>query len=152
MPDLTSAFHVSSVSELLAGQPNRGCCIGDAVYGSGRCTCWESVYDAEQADPIESVLKVRSEMCADCAFRPDSPERSGDVRYRNSDGLSDLLESGRTFACHQGMRRRVALVHPDGSRISLEHLGSYAPAVSEGWAFRADGSPADICAGWDSRS
>lgn len=149
----SNAIHVSEGQQILEGQPQRDCCMGSAVYGPTRCTCWEIEYDQPQQPLSEAETVTRSEMCADCAFRPDSPERTGDERYNHSDDISVLTEPGRTFVCHQGMRRAIALIHPDDStRISLEHLGSYKPTLKEGLAYKADGTPADRCTGWAARS
>lgn len=125
------------------------CCYGSAVYGAGGCTCWDPVHDVEQQPPrLDLAPADRSTMCGDCAFRPDSPERSGDARYQHSGegDLDDLVYSRDGFACHVGMRRVVALVHPSGARV--EKGGhDYDPPVVRGVAFKADGSPAERCAG-----
>ena len=122
------------------------CCMGSAVYGPGRCTCWVTEYDQPQAPQVEGPMRVRDRMCADCAFRPGSPERSGDQRYAHSDedGLEDALRG--EFACHQGMHRRVRLVHPSGAVLELGEM-CYAPPNPNRPA-RADGTPAELCAGW----
>ena len=87
-------------------------------------------------------------MCNDCACRPDSPERTGDESYQFGDegGIDDLIESGRTFWCHDGMRRVTWLRHPDGTEIPA-HAGSYEPPIHEGRPYRADGRPGLVCAG-----
>jgi hypothetical protein len=125
------------------------CCYGAAVYGPGRCTCWREVYDQEQ-QPLKVRLPAqRRRMCADCAFRPGSPERNGNGRYEHSgpDDLGDLVYSGKPFACHQGMRRVVKLVHePTGIEHVLE-VDDYAPPTHGSRAWKANGSPADLCAG-----
>lgn len=140
--------HVDSINTDL---PDTGppCCMGSAVYGPGRCTCWEHVHDREQAKPrTKLVAKTRAKMCRDCAFRPDSPERSGDATHAHSEegDLEALVASSDVFACHQGMRRRVALVHPRGHRVDLPPC-SYDPPIVGGVGFKADGTPADHCAG-----
>lgn len=122
------------------------CCEGAAAFGAGRCTCWEPVYDCEQQPVCAGPMHVRSEMCRDCAFRPDSPERRGDARYSHAEegDLDELLLA--EFACHQGMRRKLKMRHPSGFEVAIE-IDAYAPPD---W-FRpqkADGSPADLCAGW----
>lgn len=126
------------------------CCMGAAARGPGFCTCWRPVYDREQAPPQEGPPRVRDRMCRDCAFRKDSPERQGDKRYDNSgeDGIDDLVRGERSFVCHQGMRKKIALVHePTGARVDIE-IDAYAPGGNERHTCKADGTPADICAGW----
>lgn len=124
------------------------CCMGSAVYGPGRCTCWRPVYDAEQQTPQPGRALARAKCCGDCAFRMGSPERIGDSRMAHSSpgDLDDLVAGRGTFACHVGMRRVVAWTHPSGVRIDAEP-GCYEPPVVDGVAYRADGSPADVCAG-----
>lgn len=124
------------------------CCYG-AINGPGHCTCWRPVCDTEQKPIQQGAAAQRRRMCSDCAFLPGSPERSGDPRFSHSGPieLQELVDSGKAFACHQGMRRVLKLVHePTG----VEHVvgdGGYEPAVAGGMAFKADGSPADLCAG-----
>lgn len=120
------------------------CCLGSAVYGPERCTCWESEHDQEQQPPKAGPRNVRVRMCEDCAFRPGSPERSGDARYEHSDedGLDDVMRG--EFVCHQGMRRLVREVHPSGAEL-VACPGAYEPGDPP---MKADGSPADYCAGW----
>lgn len=129
------------------------CCIGAAMGGPERCTCWKAVHDHGQAEPQEGPPSIRAAMCGDCAFRKDSPERTGDRRYQHSEeGEVDDLALGRgVFMCHQGMRRKLALVHPSGARVQLD-TDDYDPPVIDGRAYKADGSPADLCAGfWSAR-
>ena len=125
------------------------CCMGAAVYGAGRCTCWEPEHDIEQAPIREDLSQPISErMCRDCAFRSDSPERNGDSEYSHSGegDLEEMVASPYRFVCHQGMRRRIRLRHPAGvvHEISAD---AYDPPQSKGLAYRADGSPAPLCAG-----
>ena len=122
------------------------CCYGVAVYGPQRCTCWEPVYDLEQAEPVPAPMGQRKRMCADCAFRKGSPERRGDESYAHA-GEVDDLPFERGFACHQGMRRVVKLVHPSGMEIA-GHPADYRPPIEKGVPYKADGSPADMCAGF----
>lgn len=128
------------------------CCMGAAEYGFDRCTCWEPVYDLEQSTTprpdIEPGPATRSEMCVDCAFRPDSPERSGDERYDHADGdLSDLTH----FWCHQGIRKPIAWRHPAGITVTCD-VDAYDPPVriidGEPVPLKADSTPADRCAGF----
>jgi len=134
-----------------------GCCLGAAEGGPADCTCWEPIYDLEQQDPDTSQEPAqRAAMCEDCAYRPNSPERSGDPNYSLSGeegyGVLDLGPS-EVFWCHQGMRKPKAWRHPLG--ITVEATGDfYAPPIrldrERGIAvpYKADGSPGDRCAGW----
>jgi hypothetical protein len=131
---------------LARGYPDVGtpCCMGSAAMGPGHCTCWTPVYDQEQEPPQAGPMLVRSKMCADCAFRSDSPERSGDERYEHAgeDGIEETLEGA--FVCHQGMRRLLREEHPTGAVLEAMP-GAYEPGHPPR---KADGSPPDYCAGW----
>ena len=136
------------------------CCVGSAVYGPERCTCWEPVYDLEQAEPDPQVVRwlaaggqpvTRRRMCGDCAYRPGSPERSGDPKHAgDSEYLEELAGTGDRFWCHQGIRRPVEWRHPSGATIP-GHPAAYRPPVVGGVPYRADGQPAELCAGWAAR-
>lgn len=129
-----------------------GCCYGAAVYGPERCTCWEPVYDLEQRAPRPAAPAVRPTACADCAYRPDSPERSGARGYAGDvDTLDELVEAGQPFYCHQGIRRPVRLRHPEGVEVD-GHPADYDPPLVGGVPYRADGTPAEVCAGWAARA
>jgi hypothetical protein len=129
------------------------CCYGAAVFGPDRCTCWKAEHDVEQQPVVEGEPSVRPSMCADCAFRPGSPERSGDERYEHAgdDDIDELVyagvSGGALFFCHQGMRRRLRSVHPSGVVVDCA-VDAYAPLVVGKVAYKADGTPADICAGF----
>ncbi|RYZ28206.1 MAG: hypothetical protein EOP01_06790, partial [Propionibacteriaceae bacterium] len=90
-----------------------GCCYGTAVYGPERCTCWQEVLDVPEQAPLQRELPTptRSRLCGDCAFRPDSPERTG-VEHAGHDveDLDDVVAGG-AFFCHDGMARVEHLVH-----------------------------------------
>jgi hypothetical protein len=130
------------------------CCYGVVMRGPDNCTCWRPEYNLEQAEPQTDVLPMpRAKMCDDCAFRPKSPERTGDGSYANADegALDDLVASGEPFYCHTGMRLPVRWVHPSG--VTVEgHPGAYDPAIVKRDGipvpYKADGTPANICAGW----
>jgi hypothetical protein len=129
------------------------CCMGSAARGPSSCTCWEPVYDVEQAAPRTDGLLFgcRSSMCKDCAYRPGSPERRGDEEAAgDQELLDDLVVRGQPFWCHQGMRRPVRYRHPSGVVVAASPL-EYAPPQSGGRLFKADGSPADLCFGWAAR-
>jgi hypothetical protein len=89
-------------------------------------------------------MRIRERMCADCAFRPDSPERNGDARYAHSDedGLEDAING--VFVCHVGLRLLVRHVHPNGAVFDAPP-GAYEPPDPP---CKADGSPAELCCGW----
>ncbi len=90
-------------------------------------------------------------MCHDCAFRPGSPERQGDERYHGSDGkLDELAWSGEPFYCHQGLRRVVAWRHPADVEVPAGP-DDYDPPVGLTMPYQADGTPAEVCAGWAAR-
>jgi hypothetical protein len=146
-----------AVRESLLTDPEQygDCCIGAAVYGIGRCTCWEPVFDLAQqpllnggAAPAPEDIAVRAKCCADCAYRNDSAER-GDL-----DGTAELLDVAhserREFWCHQGVARVVALRHPDGRELPAGE-GDYRPPVGPAErpiVWKADGTPGERCAGW----
>lgn len=121
------------------------CCFGSAVNGHGGCTCWEPVYDAEQAAPrTGEPAELRRRMCDDCAYRPDSPERADAF---SEDALLALPADASVFWCHQGMRRVAAWRHPDGREVPGA-AGAYEPPIVAERPYRADGRPAAVCGGW----
>lgn len=126
--------------------PLRLCCWGEVMDGPTRCTCWEPIYDLKQAEPadIDAEPKQNIKCCHDCAYRVGSPEKT----RGQQEWLEEIAADGASrFFCHQGMRRVVAWEHPDGTRIE-EKPGAYDPIQHGAVAFKADGSPADLCAGW----
>ena len=135
------------------------CCYGAMVDGPGHCTCWRPEYDLTQVDPdllsaqllaagIQPV--TRDLMCADCAYRPGSPEKSGAKDHAGDpDQLDDIAASSR-FWCHQGIRRPARWRHPSGAVID-GHPAAYDPPIVAGVPYRADGTPAELCAGWAAR-
>lgn len=118
------------------------CCAGSAFNGPGACTCWDPVYDRVQEPIVEGPPETRRQMCADCAFRKDSPERVAGMEP----------EALASFWCHQGVRRAIAYVHPDGRRREVVDVAGtpmdYQPVQRPGLIFRADGQPGQRCAGW----
>jgi len=129
------------------------CCMGSAARGAGGCTCWVAEYDVEQAEPRTDGLLFgcRDSMCRDCAFRPDSPERTDDPDAAGDQELLDeLVATGQPFWCHQGMRRPVRYRHPSGVVVEASPL-EYAPPQLGAVPCKADGSPADLCFGWAAR-
>lgn len=128
------------------------CCYGAAVYGAQRCTCWEPIYDRVQQPLAPAEPRVRATACADCAYRPDSPERAGAKGYAgDAETLDELVDAGQPFYCHQGIRRPVRLRHPAGLEID-GHPAAYDAPMRDRVPYRADGTPADVCAGWAARA
>ncbi|HEY0641266.1 MAG TPA: hypothetical protein VGD67_26860 [Pseudonocardiaceae bacterium] len=140
------------------------CCLGAVMRGPDGCTCWTDVHDRDQAEPDPTAVQllaagvtpsVRPQMCGDCAYRPGSPERTGDDRFRgDAELLEDLAADGTRFWCHDGMRRRLGRTftvagHPAMSVPSGP--GDYAPPIVDAVPYRADGQPGLLCAGWDAR-
>lgn len=123
------------------------CCMASAVYGPRRCTCWEPAFDQSQAGPVGDCSRSdrRDSLCHDCAYRPGSPERSDP---EIAGGLMDLPLIGHPFYCHQGMRRLVRWVHPDGRTYTPDRDDYHPGYTDEGLPLRADGSPAALCEGW----
>lgn len=132
------------------------CCMGAAVYGESRCTCWEPIYDLNQrplqndgTPPPEDAIPTRSKCCHDCAYRNDSPEREDG----QGDFLDDLAVGGREeFWCHQGIRRIIAWRHPDGRELPAAP-GDYRPPQTtepRPAIWKADGTVGERCAGWAS--
>lgn len=137
-----------------------GCCVGSAVYGPAGCTCWTPEYDLPQ-QPVDEQARqwlaagvqpvTRRRMCADCAYRPDSPEKRGASTHQgDAQFLEDIAARGERFWCHQGMRRPLRWVHPAGAEIR-GHEAAYRPPIVDGVPYRADGTPGELCAGWAAR-
>jgi hypothetical protein len=146
--------HGGSVEFPDLGEATMGCCWGTVIRGPENCTCWEPEYSLEQAEPEKDLLPMpRAKMCDDCAFRPNSPERNGDDSYANADdgALDELVAGGQPFYCHTGMRLPLRWVHPSGATVD-GHPGAYDPPIvrRDGIPvpYKADGTPANICAGW----
>lgn len=127
-----------------------GCCYGSVVYGPDRCTCWEPIYDTEQADAdLSTEPTTRAKRCHDCAFRPDSPERATEDGREELEDIVGNLD--RTFWCHQGMRKVIGYRHPDGREKPADpDYDSYEPLKHDAIAYNADGSAGARCAGWAS--
>ena len=124
----------------------RRCCLGASVYGPHRCTCWEPEFDLQQCPVIEGEPGQRETMCVDCAYRPNSPERSGDERYSHADE-QELLNLTEPFWCHQGMRKPVRWRHPAGITVDAD-TDAYRPPIVNNVPYKSDGTPGDRCAGW----
>jgi hypothetical protein len=127
------------------------CCAGAAMFGPQRCTCWTPVFDLEQQQPKPGTMAARSSMCPDCAYRGGSPERRGEDGYQgDEDSLGEMVATGSPFVCHQGMRKPARYRHPSGAETA-GHPAAYEPPVIDGVAYKADGTPADLCFGWSLR-
>lgn len=147
LPHVDSQTAPPSITE---DSPLSWCCYGEAFGGPTSCTCWEPVYDLEQA-PLQNggkppeELPTRKKCCHDCAFRVGSPERE-----REDAVLEEALEPGHEFWCHQGVRRIVAWEHPDGRRVEAPP-GCYVPPQGppeRPVVWKADGTVGERCAGW----
>lgn len=130
------------------------CCDGAANRGPAGCTCWEPVYDLDQAEPRpDQPIRTRAKMCEDCAYRPTSPERTGDDRYDGTEEqLLDLAAGAGVFWCHQGIRSPIAYRHTTLGITVEADASHYKPLIrevdGEPVPFKADGSPGNRCAGW----
>lgn len=125
------------------------CCHGSAMSGDPLdCTCWEPVYDLDQTAPDPTVEPSdQPEMCADCAYRSDSPERAD---ADDSEMLGGLPDGDNPFWCHQGIRRPTRWRHPLGREVPGDPA-DYRPPLVAGVPYQADGQPALRCAGWVAR-
>jgi hypothetical protein len=133
------------------GNGEAPCCWESALDGPARCSCWEPVFDLEQQEPQRDLEPgTRPSMCVDCAYRPSSPERTGDPDAGTDvDELRALVDSGSVFWCHQGMRRPIHWRHPSGATTVPAGMDlNYRPPIVDGRPFKADGTPGDICGGW----
>lgn len=137
------------------------CCESSVYYGPEQCTCWEPVYNLEQQPVDEQARQLlgaglepvtRKQMCGDCAYRPGSPEKSGDESYRgDADFLEHIAAKGERFWCHQGLRIPTKWVHPSGAELP-GHPGAYRPPIHDAVPYQADGRPGELCAGWAARN
>lgn len=146
-----------------ADLPDTGgwCCEGSVIMGAAYCTCWEEVYDLDQAEPDPLAVRLlaagvepsaRRTRCADCAYRPGSPERrSEEGAGHDADSLEEIAAGGGRFFCHEGMRRVIQVRHPLGL-VAAANPGAYRPPGVDGVPYRADGQPGLLCAGWVARS
>lgn len=128
------------------------CCQGSLEDGAEGCMCWRPVYNVEQGEPRPPAsaadLRARTRMCGDCAYKPDSKERTDPLM---ADHLMALPAEGQAFWCHDGMRRPVRWEHPDG-RVVDGSPDDWDPPIIAGVPFQADGSPALLCYGWATRA
>jgi hypothetical protein len=141
-----------------AASDKEPCCDGRAFDGPRACRCWVEVFDRPQAAVLVTGMpmpRVPLRPCEPgpgddgCAYRAASPERTGSSGHAgDADVLDHLAARGQPFFCHNGIRRVVALVHPSGARYEIAHNSDYRPPIAGDVPYRADGRPADICAGW----
>lgn len=149
-------------SMVIPGMPWE-CCPGAKDGGPAACTCWQPVYDLKQTEPpVETIVAValgqlepdvRDRMCSDCAYRPNSPEKTGsDDVNGDPQLLEQLAATGTRFFCHDGMRKPVGWRHPAGIEIpAVDTDSDYQPPIIESVPYRADGQPGLLCAGWAAR-
>lgn len=131
------------------------CCDGYAYLGPEHCLCWKRVHDHDQQPPqIDAPLLTAASMCADCAFRPNSPERRDSDHAVCSSG--DLMrmampDNPERFFCHRGMRAIVGHWHPTAGiwapHDPIDAVVPYDPPIIDSVAYQADGSPGLLCAG-----
>jgi len=128
------------------------CCDPATYYGPHRCTCWEPVYDVDQAPPVSVFgpddIGVQRRMCGDCAYRKDSPERSEGFMEQH---LLALPAKAEPFWCHEDMRRPTHYRHPALGDIAGDPA-DWRPPIVDGIPYRADGRPGLLCAGWAARA
>jgi hypothetical protein len=154
---MTFSLHIHGSSLVPPGvsddDPTTGCCIGEAVYGPTRCTCWTPVFDQEQ-QPLQNggrapdIIFTRQKCCSDCAYRKGSKEREDE--WEEEEIMDHALTPGCEFWCHAGVRRVVAYRHPDGRKMPAGD-GDYQPPIGpreRPLVWRADGTPGSRCAGW----
>lgn len=170
MADLRDGFLFAALACLRDGQVLQlfaapvDCCPGRIADGPAGCTCWEPVFDLDQVDPDPAAAlaiatgdaqpEERPRMCGNCAYRPNSPEKTGQATHAgNASELERLARTGERFYCHDGMRVPVAWRHPAGMRIPAapDRDGDYQPPIVLGTPFRVDGRPGLLCAGWAAR-
>lgn len=130
------------------------CCMAYAVGGPGKCTCWRPIHEpTTQAPPAPTGgVEFMPRGCGDCAYRADSPERTGEPGvHGDADTLADLVDAGQPFWCHDGMRQVVAYHHPSGHVLPIARDRAWDPEVHAATPYRADGRPGAVCAGWAAR-
>lgn len=144
-------------------EPVEPCCEGMVFQGWPGCECFVPVYangDEGQAPPDPDYIGMlaagvepvtRTSMCHDCAYRPGSPEKSGDPRYSGDAAfLEELARTGQRFWCHQDLLHPIAFRHPSGLEVPAPP-GMYPAPTVDGVPYKTDGTSADLCAGWDAR-
>jgi hypothetical protein len=145
------------ISDLPPAPGDLLCCMAAATTGGEHCTCWEPILGV--VDPVlvvpvsqeplqEGPTCARRSACGDCAYRVGSPERSA------LEGELPGYGTREQFYCHDGMALVVAWQHPSGAvrpafdPEAPQASADYYPATRPPRAWRLDGSPAVLCAGW----
>lgn len=155
--------HAPGPPEPSGGWPGEDpfCCYGAVAGGWAGCTCWVPVFNVDspvEPDAVQVGLlaagiepNTRDRMCADCAYRPGSPERTGDETYAgDADFLEDLASDGQRFWCHQGLLIVRSWRHPSGVEVP-GHPGAYCPPIVDAVPYKTDGTAGELCAGWAAR-
>lgn len=137
------------------------CCWRAIDTLGAECTCWEPVYGQAQQPATNAPVTVQPSMCAHCAYRPGSPERSDD---HEADDLEMWGAGAGVFFCHQGARRPTAWRHvPEvpflddvpGLELKAEQIPDadrdYRPVIVGRIPRAANGDPLPLCAGWVAR-
>jgi len=150
-----TVMHIATQCVAATLASDGACCPGVATSVLD-CTCWEQVYDVDQVPLVDLpgtvIPEVMPRGCHDCAYRADSPERSGAPEVSgDAKFLQRIVEAGEPFWCHDGMRQVIALTHPTGARIELPREVAYAPPIRNAVPHRANGQPGALCAGWSAR-
>ena len=123
------------------------CCMGAAVYGAHRCTCWTETLSVEPVDEVYAgPAAIRPKMCSDCAFRHDSPEATDDPRYQGD--IAGILAQDDFFYCHEGMPKVVERTHQPTGVVVPADGDAYRPERSGNTPLKADGTPAFVCCGY----
>lgn len=126
--------------------PDSYCCWQVVNSDGEECTCWVAVFNIDPTTDVQAgPMVTRLSPCDDCAYRGRSRERE--------DGTLDHvgLRADEPFMCHDGFPLVVELRHPDGSVASpWPRAQDYRPVTFRNRAWRADGRPALVCAGWAS--
>lgn len=135
------------------------CCDGVAWHGSlnggDGCTCWEPIYDREQAELISGLeAQARATPCDTCACRslaetlPDGSPVPWDLENAYGDMLNNARR-GRPFYCHKGMRKLIGYRHPQLGQTHVDDPDACAePPFVDGVPYDADGRPSPLCAAW----
>ena len=138
------------------------CCYDAASRGPGGCSCWIPEYSTRRRKPLGGTVVERDKPCADCAYSHGSAEQQSAF---DSENLSHIAASGDgVFFCHQGIAYVVRWRHPLGMVVEAEldaagavntYEPRYATAALNGnltsVPAKANGKPADICAGYAAR-
>lgn len=141
----------ATAARLLADGP-WFCCLSAAEAHTPEdavrdCTCWTPIHDLEQTTGIHGPADARPDQCHDCAYLATTatdPDAYPEQRERD---LLFELGPDQPFICHQGMRRTIGWRHPAGHVIDAPR-GAYDPPERGSLAWKADGTPADLCAVW----